>query len=795
MRDRVLPLSYIGRPIPSSTNATLVAGAGTFVGDISLAGCLTAALLRSPHPHARIVSVDTSAAEALPGVVHVATGAELREHPIPHFTDLGHMGVKEAAVYALAPERVRYVGEPVAAVVAEDEFSAYAALDLIEVHYEPLPAVTDPDEALKPGAPLVEPSWGDNLMIHQQTVAGDPDRAFAEADGVVSGSLRSSRIMAAPLEPRGVVASWDRRQRLLTCWNSTQAPHSLRNYLAKALGLLESSIRVIQPQVGGAFGGKAPTFNEDVLIPYLAWRLKRPVRWIEERHEHFVAAGHARDTRCDYEAAYTADGRVTGLRVELVADMGVQTAITGWGMAFVSWVCIPGAYRIENVTCELRAVVTNKCFWQAYRGFGKDAAAFFMNRIMDHVAQATGVPGPEVRARNFIPSDAFPFTQVNGTIIDSGNYEGTLRTALERIGYETFREEQARAREAGRFIGIGVGHELTPEGFTMPGSLFAGCDATHVRVTPSGEVIVLTGVTSPGSGNETGIAQIVADSLGCELSRIHVVQGDTDICPLGAGNFSSRSLMLGGSAAMLAAEDIRDKLRKVAGSMLEAAPEDIEAQGGRLFMRGSPSRSVGFDEAVAQVYLHPHGEHMDGIEPSLEVTRNFKIENVHHTPHRDGLFNTYPTWANATAACVVEVDPETGVVKVLRFALVHDCGRIINPLLADAQLHGGIMQGIGNTLYEFVAYDDNGHPITASFMDYTIPTTREWVPFEIVHQDTPSPFTPLGTKGVGESGISSPAGAIAGAIEDALPDIDLRLTELPFTPSRVWTAIQRAERR
>ena len=519
------------------------------------------------------------------------------------------------------------------------------------------------------------------------------------------------------------------------------------------------------------------------------------MRWIEERHEHFAATGHSRDTRCDYEAAYTADGKVTGLRVQLLADMGVQTAITGWGMAFVTWVCVPGAYKIENVVTELQAVVTNKCFWQAYRGFGKDAASFFMNRIMDHVARAAGLAGHEVRSRNFIDQDEFPFTQVNGTIIDSGNYEGTLRKALDLVGYEGFRAEQAAAREEGRFIGLGVGHELTPEGFTMPGSLFAGCDATQVRVTPAGEVVVLTGVTSPGGGNETGIAQIVADALGCELERIRVVQGDTDLCPVGAGNYSSRSIILGGSAALLAAGDIREKLVRVASSMLEAGPGDIEAQDGRLHVRGSPNRSVSFEDAVAQVYLHPHGEHMDGVEPGLESMRNFKIGNVHHTPQRDGRFNTYPTWANATAACVVEVDPETGVVRVVRYALVHDSGRLINPLLAAGQLHGGIMQGIGATLYEFVSYDDEARPLTESFMDYTVPTAREWIPLELAHQDTPSPFTPLGTKGVGESGISSPPGAIAAAIEDALPQLDLQLTELPFTPSRVWSAIQAAEPR
>ncbi len=783
-------MAFVGKPVPGLNNALLAAGAGTFVGDLPLPGGLTMAVLRSPHPHARLTTLRVTAAEALPGVVHVVTGAEIRErtNPIPP----SGLAFKETTCYALAGERVRYVGEPVAAVVAEDAFAAHAALELVETEYEPLPAVTDAQAALAPAAALVEPPWGDNVLVEQRLSAGEVERAFAESAGTASGSLATTRVLAAPLEPRGAAASWEPHRRLLTCWSSTQTPHTLRHHLASALGAPESELRLIQPQVGGAFGGKLPTYPEDVLVCYLARRLGRPVRWIEERHEHLRAAGHSRDIRCDYEAAYLADGTVTGLRVRLLADVGAPATLVGWLMSLVTWSCIPGPYRIGNVETELRAVVTNKSPWQAYRGFGKDSAAFFLDRIMEHVARATGLPSAEVRLRNFIQKDEFPFTQVNGVVLDSGDYAGTLRTALDLVDEEAFRKRQAKAREQGRFIGLGLGQELTPEGVGEPGSLAGARDTTHVRVGPGGDVVVLTGVTSPGSGNETGIAQIVADSLGCELSRVRVVQGDTETCPFGSGNFSSRSLMLGGSAAMLAARDLRDKLRTVAASMLEVSPEDVEAEDGTLFVRGSRGRAVAFDDVVAQVYLHPHGEHMEGVEPSLEATRSFKIGNVYHQPERNGRFNLYPTWSNASAACEVEVDPETGVVRVLRYVLVHDSGRIVNPLLAAGQLHGAITQGIGAALYEFVAYDEAGRPLPESLMDYTLPTASEWVRLEIVHHDTPSPFTPLGTKGVGESGISAPTGAIAAAIEDALPHLDLQLTQIPFTPSRVWTAIQQA---
>jgi carbon-monoxide dehydrogenase large subunit len=689
---------------------------------------------------------------------------------------------------------VRFVGEPVAAVAANDKYAARAAADLIEVDYEELPTVVDCEEALKPGSALVEPEWGDNVMIRDEFRAGDVDRAFAEADGMVSGTVKTHRYTGTPIEPRAYVATFDPFADRITLWASTQMPHQLRNAVAETLGRPETSVHVIQTDVGGAFGLKAPTFPEEILVPYLAKRLGRPVKWVEERTESFLVGGHAREERLHYEAAYRKDGKVLGLRVKVIADVGAPSALQGWGMAWVTAACIPGPYKIPNCHVQLVSVVTNKCSWNAYRGFGKEAASFLMDRVMDRLALATRLDRAEVRLRNFIQPEEFPYPQVSGAIIDSGNYPQVLKRALEMSEYRNFPQLQAEARQQGRYIGLGIGQELMPEGCTLPSSLVSGWDGATVRVTPSGEVKVLTGVTSPGSGNETGIAQIVADTLGAELKQISVVQGDTEICPFGLGNFSSRSVLIGGAAARMAALDIREKMFRVASKMLEVMPTDLDAEEGQIFVKDAPAHAVNFKDVAGAVYRESYGPHALDLEPGLETTRYFRHPNVYHQPqlHPLGGFSAYPSWPYGVAACIVEVDPETGAVKVLRYCYVHDAGKIVNPLLAEGNLHGAIAQGFGGALYERLAYDEAGQLETTTFYDYTIPTAADLPRFELDHKETLGPFNPLGCKGVGESGISGPLGAILSAVENAFPAFDLRLDETPLTPHRLWQAISEA---
>lgn len=788
-------MSYVGERIPSARNARLVAGAGQFTDDIVPPGLVHLAILRSPYAHARIRSIDTARARAVPGVLDVLTGEEIVEatDPIVEAIDPEAMGAKKVRWYALCHDRVRFVGEAVAAVVAEDRYVANEALELIDVDYEELAIVADRDRAMQPDSPLVEPQWGDNLLASRSIVLGDPERAFADAAHVVTGTVTSARISGTPLEPRGVIAAYDPYQKFLTAWISTQAPHPLRFYLAQSLRLPEGQVRVVQPDVGGGFGLKMPGAQEDTLVCYASLKLRRPVKWIESRAEHLTVSGHSRDTRFEYEAAYEPDGQITAIRLRVVADIGAPSAYNGWGMTFVTWYCLPGPYKIPNGATDLHTIVTNKGPWNAYRGYGKDAAAIVMDRIVDEVAKAASLDTTAVRFRNFIPKDEFPYPQISGAVLDSGDYAAVLQKLLAMVDYDDFPRLREEARKEGRHIGLGIGQELTPEGCSMPGALaLCGYDSTEVRVTPAGDVMVLTGVTSPGSGNETGIAQMVADTLGCELSRVRVIQGDTESCPWGSGNYSSRSVILGGSAGILAAQEIRDKMFTIAGRMLEASAADLDAAEGRIFVRGSREQSVTIAEVATQAYQFENSAPMDGLDAGLEATRSFKIPNVYHQPEKQGRYSTYPSWPNAAAACVVEVDPETGYVRILRHVLVHDAGKIINPLLADAQLHGGIAQGLGAALYEGIQYDEDCQLLTTTFMDYTIPTAVELPRFELGHHETLSPFTPLGTKGVGESGLGCTTGALISAVENALPHLDLHLDELPLTPERVWTAIQRA---
>lgn len=788
-------LSHVGKPYAGLTNRQLAAGKGQFVSDLQLPGMAYLAVLRSPHAAARIKKIDSSKAEALEGVLYVMTGAEAvaNMRPIPEAWDTAEIGAKGVKWYALTPDRVRYVGEAVTAVVAETKYLAYRAVDLIEIEWELLDSVTDPMAALEPDSPLVEPEWGDNLLITRDWRTGDMEAAFDAAEFTIEGKVKSERITGVPLEPRGSVADYDPYRDQLTVWESTQNPHPLRTFLAETLNMAERKIHVIQPHVGGAFGLKQPPFQEQPLIAYLARKLQRPIKWIEERHENFQATGHARDVTLFYRAAFKKDGTVTGLDIRVVADVGAPTALLGWGMSFVTAYCLPTVYRVPNNRIQLNVVVTNKCPWNAYRGFGKDSASFLMDRIMDRVAQETGLDRAAVRLHNFIQPEEFPYSQPSGAVLDSGNYPGTLQKVLQMVGYENFPEEQRKAREEGRYLGLGIGQELTPEGCAMPGAvMISGYDSATVRVAPSGDVTVLSGVTSPGCGNETAFAQIAAEFLGCEFDRVAVIQGDTESCPYGLGNYSSRGTMYGGSAVQIAATELRDKMFRIAGRMMEAAPEDLDATGGRIFVKGAPSRSVGFDEVANQIYRHTFGEYAEDEEPGLESTRYFRMGNIYHQPEKQGRFSNYPAWPNGSAACVVEVDPETGNVKILRFCLVEDAGTVINPLLATANLHGSLAQGIGGAMFEQVAYDSNGQILTATLMDYTIPTAMEVPRFEIGHQETPSPFTPLGMKGVGESGVGSVLGALCSGIEDAIPELDLRIDELILTPSRIWRAIQDA---
>ncbi|MYF09662.1 MAG: xanthine dehydrogenase family protein, partial [Gammaproteobacteria bacterium] len=589
-------MGYIGQRIPGRNNLRLARGAGQFTADVQMPNPCFMALVRSPYAHAEIEHVDVSAAQGLPGVIDIATAAEVAQATRPFSfarppeveVNLADMDGKRLREYALAERWVGYSGRPVAAVVAEDPNTAAEAAERVAVQYRELPVVASAEDALKPGSPGAIPGWNDNLVFHTRYAKGDAASAIAKAPGVITGRVQVQRHVPVPLEPRAFVADYSTRTGRLTMYASTQMPHTDRSILAGALGMASEDVQVIQPDVGGGFGCKVPGSDEEVLVAFFARRLERPVRWTEERSEYFLACGHARETWFDFEAGYREDGKLLALRIDAVADIGLPFG--AWVQSSVTAYCLPCGYAVDHCEVSMRSVVTNKCKWGGYRGFGKEAASFCMERIMDRIADAAGLDRVEVRLCNFIPADAFPYGQVSGALLDSGNYQGAMAKLLALVDQEAFRQEQAAARTNGRCLGLGIGFELTPEGCSMPNSDFLqGWDGATVRMDPGGRVTVLTGVTSPGSGNETGIAMIVADELGVPLDTVTVVQGDTDRCPYGLGNFSSRSLMIGGSAALAAARELREKLLSVGAKMLDADPEDLELANGEIRVAAAPA--------------------------------------------------------------------------------------------------------------------------------------------------------------------------------------------------------------
>jgi carbon-monoxide dehydrogenase large subunit len=786
--------SYVGSPSRKHDGGNYVTGRVTYTADVSLPATAHVAIVRSPHPHAKITGVDYTAALSAPGVVEVLTGKEAAAlaEPIPHNLDPAGLGGNHGDVRCLALGKVVYVGQPVIAVVAETVADAKAAATLIDVKYAPLPAVLAIESALRDGAPLLYEDWGTNVMISGTVGEGDFDAVARAAPNVLEGEVRLQRTTSAPMETRAYLADWDDRAQHLTWYGTTQNPHPQRWVLATSLGLKESQIRVIAPTPGGAFGLKMHGHPEEILVGVLARKLRRPVKWVESRAECMIASGKEQTHR--WTAAYDDDGRVLGFKSTMVADHGAVAAGPGWGMAFVGSLVFPSGYAIPVSVVEYSVVVTNKGPWAGARPFGKEAPALVMERVMDLVGEATGLGPIEVRRRNWIKPDQFPFTTPTGLQLDSGDYDGLLDKALERVDFVALREEQASMLAEGRYLGIGIGFELTPEGADIPGALVGGFDTTTVRMNPSGEVTVLTGVTSPGSGSDTGIAQIVADRLGVNIDVISVVQGDTDVTPFGYGNLSSRSLVVGGGAAALAAEDIAEKLRVIAGSMLHMSPEQISLGSGMASVIGDPANAIPLRAVAHAAYALGYILAI-GIEPTLESTRTYKPAAIRHTPDAGGHIQPFASFSNGLHVTVVEVDVETGVLNIRRHVAVHDCGTIINPLMVDGQVTGAIVMGLGAAISEELVHNEGGELQSDGFKTYLLPRATDLPNLELVHQVTPSPFTSLGAKGAGESGFSGAVASLSNAVNDALRPLGFRLDSTPLSPPRILAALDAARER
>jgi carbon-monoxide dehydrogenase large subunit len=770
------PARLVGAAVKRKEDLRLIMGEGKYTDDVQLKGMAYMAVLRSPHPHARILAVDTSKACQHPGVLAVLSGEEAREHCKVEFPLLGvRPGVRVRSRWPMAAGVARYVGEPVAAVVAASPAVARDALELIEVRDEPLPAVVDMEKALEPGSPTVHPDLGTNLCVESSRSLGEPDRAFAEADGVVSLRLEQPRLVANPMEPRAVVASYERGSGSLTLWLSSQAPHMERSFVSQVLGLPENRVRVIALDVGGGFGVKIDTYPETVIAAILSMRLGRPVKWTEERQEHHTSSYHGRGEVQYVEAAYRKDSTLLGVRVRFYTDLGAYC--NGGSHAVVEMLTpagIQGAYRVRDIAWTTYGVFTNRVPVGPYRGYGQHASAYLIERVMDLIAYALSMDPVEVRRRNLIPRNAFPYQTPLGTRYDSGDYEAALDRALELADYGRLREEQRRLRERGVLMGLGISTTVDASGFGPSSALSVrpGYETATVRVDASGKATVLTGSSPHGQGMETTFAQIVADELGLPFDDVEVVYGDTAVVPQGSGTRASRSLVVGGTAILRACQQVREKARLVAGALLQIAPQHVAVEGGRFFVEDVPDRSVTWPDVGRAVYGPTPMP--GGLERGLEATAYWEPPGY-----------TYPFSANIA---VVLVDPKTGEVTLTRYICVDDCGTVVNPLVVEGQVHGGLAQGIGAALLEQAVWDGYGQLLTGSLMDYAMPRAQNLPAFTLDRMATPSPHNPLGAKGMGESSTIAAVPAVANAVVDALAHLGITHIDIPIMPEKVWRA-------
>ena len=763
-----------GQPVRRREDPKLITGSATYVDDLTLPGMTYMVVVRSPYAHARIRGVRSEAARSVPGVVAVLTAADIQgatTGPLPYEFDLNLLlDAQDPARQVLAADKVRHVGDPVMVVVAETRYAAHDAAALVEVDYEPLPAVVDPEAALADGAPLLFEEFGTNLAHRMVRDSGNVDEAFRAADRIVALRVVNQRQLPSPLETHGSVAEWragrpgDSGE--LTLWASTQMPHALRTRLAGLLDVRENKFRVIAPDVGGGFGNKIDITSGVTLTAIMAMRLGRPVKWIEERGENARSAAHGRGQTDEIEAAVMHDGRVTGLKVRAIYDLGAYYQYTTPLMGLVTGTMMPGPYDIPNIHFELVGVFTNKVPVGAYRGAGRPEATYLLECLMDEVAHALGHDPAEIRRRNFVSKETFPHTTALGLMLDSGDYEAALDRALEGAGYRQLKDEQQAARARGELMGVGLAAYVEICGF-------GPWESATVRVEASGLVTAYTGTSPHGQGTATTMAQIVADQLGADLDDIRVLHGDTASTPTGVGTFGSRSAAVGGVAMSLASGQVAEKAVRIAAHLLEASTEDIDITPDGYAIRGASQKCVSLAQIAGAAYGGnvPHGD-----EPGLEATRFFQPEGV--------------TCPFGVHIAVVAVDKDTGRVTLRRHIAVDDCGPVINPLIAEGQRHGGIAQGVSQALFEEVIYDEQGQLVTASLSDYAVPSASAFPMFELDRTETPSPLNPLGVKGIGEAPTIGSTPAVRNAILDALRPLGITHLDMAFTPHKVWRAMQ-----
>jgi aerobic carbon-monoxide dehydrogenase large subunit len=775
---------HVGRALRRKEDPRLITGRASYVDDITMNGQVWAAWVRSPEAHAKIVSIDTSAAKERPGVIAVYTNEDLdMEAGLPMAWVPPGVEVKTPDHWVLAKGEVKHVGDPVALVIGEDRYGVVDAAEDVIVEYDPLPVVTDPEAALQDGSPLVHESFGTNKSYEWALGGGDLEAGFAEADVIIERKIVNHRIAGGAIEPRAVLA--DFRAGRLTVYSSTQVPHFLRLFLAILLGVSEDRVRAVAPEVGGGFGSKLNIYAEEVGCAWASMKLGRPVKWIETRSEGLMVTHHGRDQINKVKIGVKSDGTLTAWHTTIIADLGGYHMLLTPLIPPLSAFVMCGVYNTPAVHTDVIGVMTNKFPTDAIRGAGRPEAAHTIEVMMDQIAAELGLDPLEVRRRNFIP----PFNEGHETPIgvayDSGDYAKALDKLMEHVDVAEVRREAEELRPQGVYRGIGFctyteicgnapSRAVGPAAFGLQGG---GWESAQVRVHGTGAVTVYTGTSPHGQGHETGFAQIVADRLGVDPQQVEVIHGDTDQGPFGLDTYGSRSLAVGGEAAARAANKVADKAKAIVAHQLEADVNDIEVQDGKFIVRGSPEKGLSLAEVAGAAYTTM--EMPEGMDPGLDEVAFYDPENF-----------VFPFGAHA---CVVDVDAETGKVSIVRYVAVDDCGPAINPMLIDGQVHGGIVHGLGQALFEQIHYDENGQLVTGTFADYALATAAELPSFETDRTETPSPVNSLGVKGVGEAGTIAASGTVTNAVIDALRPLGVTYMDMPLTPMRVWNAINEAK--
>jgi aerobic carbon-monoxide dehydrogenase large subunit len=793
-----MPGRVIGSRYRSKSARKNLTGRETFVGDIKIPGTLYCKFLRSTYASATIRRINFDKARAIPGVVAILTHDAISPYvsPLKVAVFPNNPSVKPLFMEFLAYDRVRFAGEPIAAVIAQSDYIAADAIDLIDVEYDlSQSVVTTVDDAMQPGSPLLYEDWGDNVFYKTSFRAGKVEESFQKADKIFKETFRNHRYMPSPIEGRAVVANYNPVMGTYEFWSSTQAVHIEKLLLARALKVPENKIRVVAPSVGGGFGLKLTLFAEEVVVGVATFLTKAPVKWIEDRKEHLISSSHAREISHEISVAVDNAGKILAMKDVAIADLGVGTNYPHGHSLMVSAFSIPNAYKMEGYEFQALGVVTNKCPFGAYRGFGGPEAAFATEVMVDKIARALSMDPIEFRLKNLVNPSDYPYTNVTGTILENGSYQESIQKALDAVGYSVFKRKQDEARKSGRYLGIGVAYnaETTAPNICFSTGIITGHDFVRLSIDRDGKLTVYSGASLIGTGIDTALAQVASDFSGVSVDDIDVVVGDTMSSPYSSGLWGSRGAVVIGGAVASGATILREKILKIAAGLLEARHDDLTIEAGTIFVKGVQEKKLDLKD-LAEIAISRIQDLPAGAEPGLDIITHFNPPQYKLDPDAQGLVNVGAATTNTAHSCIVEVDIETGAIKILKYVIVHDAGTVINPAIVEGQVIGGAIQSFGGTTLEELVYDSDGQLLSSTFIDYLLPSATDSPNIELLHCSTPTPLIPGGFKGSGESGTISVPPCITNAVVNALEPFGVEISQTPLSPERIWRLVQKKRR-